>query len=485
MEQVSRFAACSIAASAVCAFGLMCSQALAQPNTANAPPNASVFDSEIYRDLFSTPEMRSVFSDTRLVQHWLRFEVELAQAQADVGAIPRAAADAIANAAVPENIDIAKLRAGANRVGRPMDPLLGLINAAGGPMVADHLHLGATTQDVMDTATVLQIRDGLDIVQRDLKKLILAIADLAATHKATPMIARTNGQDAIPTTFGMLLASYMTELHRNFERLQAARSRVLVGQFGSAVGTLSAAGPDGLKMRAGLMKRLGLGEPELSWNASRDNYAEVVQTLALLHGTFGRIANDVNLWSRTADNGVNEGDGGASSTMPQKRNPRSSEFMGALAEMARMRASGAMSMLAQSETRQGAPWITEWSTIPEMFMITAASLQRANGLFAKLIVRPAVMLARFEDSQRYAMAEAVQTFITPKAGRGPAHELITAAIKKAPAGTPFKEVILKDPKLLALVGPQNVDTVLDPANYLGLAPQMVELAVAHTRTALK
>jgi 3-carboxy-cis,cis-muconate cycloisomerase len=485
MKQMSRFPVYAVPASVACALWLMCFQAFAQSDTSKAPPNASVFDSEIYRDLFSTPEMRAVFSDARLVQHWLRFEVELAQAQADVGAIPCEAADAIAKAAIPANVDVAKLRAGTNRVGRPVDPLLGLINAAGGEMVADHLHLGGTTQDVMDTATVLQIRDGLDIVQRDLKTLIFAIADLAATHKATPMIARTNGQDAIPTTFGMVLASYMTEMHRNFQRLQAARSRVLVGQFGSAVGTLSAAGPDGLKMRAVLMKRLGLGEPELSWNASRDNFAEVVQTLALLHGTFGRIANDVNLWSRTADNSVNEGEGGASSTMPQKRNPRASEFMGGLAEMARMRASGAMSMLAQSETRQGAPWISEWSTIPEMFMITAASMQRANGLFSTLIVRPAVMLARFEDSQRYAMAEAVQSFITPKVGRGRAHDLITAAIKEVPAGTPFKEVILKDPRLLQLVGEQNVDTVLDPVNYLGLAPQMVEQAVTRTRKALK
>ena len=146
----------------------------------------------------------------------------------------------------------------------------------------------------------------------------------------------------------------------------------------------------------------------MSWNARRDNYAEVVQVLALINGTLGRVATDINLWSRTADNSVNEGEGGASSTMPQKRNPRASEFLGGLAAMSRIRASGALEMLNQSETRQGAPWISEWSTIPEMFMTTSTALDRANRLFDKIIVKPEVMKARFNDSKQCVMAEAVQ-----------------------------------------------------------------------------
>ncbi len=159
------------------------------------------------------------------------------------------------------------------------------------------------------------------------------------------------------------------------------------------------------------MKRLGLSEPDLAWNASRDNFAKVVQTLTLLHGTFGRIAADVNLWSRTADNGINEGEGGTGSTMPRKRNPRASEFLAGAPELTRIRTAGALSMMGQSETRQGGPWITEWSTIPEMFMLTAASLERSHHLFVKLIIKPAVLLERCNDSQQYAMAEAVQAWI--------------------------------------------------------------------------
>jgi 3-carboxy-cis,cis-muconate cycloisomerase len=457
----------------------------AQQPTSVPRSNASVFDSEIYRDLFTTSEMQAVFSDARLISYWLKFEVELAAAQASLGVIPVEAAQAIAKAARPDNIDIAKLRAGTNNVGRAIEPLLVQITAAGDKQVKDFLHWGGTTQDTMDTATVLQIRDGLAIIRRDLRKLVLVLADKATQYRATPMVARTNGQDAVPTTFGMLLASYMAELRRHLDRLDAATERVLVGQYGSAVGTLSSAGPEGLKVRAALMQRLGLREPDLSWNASRDNYAEVVQTLALMHGTMNRIAIDVNLWSRTADNAVNEGEGGASSTMPQKRNPRASEFMGGLAYLAKMRAAGALSMLDQSETRQGAPWISEWSTIPEMFMLTAATLDRANGLFVKLIVRPDVMLEEFNDSKGFVMAEAVMMHIAPKIGREPAYDLIKDAIKTAPLGTSFKEVIQKSPRLLELVGATNIDHVLDPRNYLGAAPTMVDAAVAKARVGLR
>jgi len=197
------------------------------------------------------------------------------------------------------------------------------------------------------------------------------------------------------------------------------------------------------------------------------------------------MATDINLWSRTADNGINEGEGGASSTMPQKRNPRASEFLAGAAELARLRAAGAMSMMAQSETRQGGPWISEWSTIPEMFMLTAASLDKAQRLFNSIIIRPEVLLERFNDSHQYAMAEAVQTWITPRAGRGAANQLIKDAIKRAPGGTPFKQVILSDARLLELVGRESVDKVLDPGNYLGQAPRLVAIAVARAREAFK
>lgn len=447
--------------------------------------NASVFDSEIYRDMFTTSEMQAVFSDARLIGYWLKFEIELAAAEASLGIIPEQAAEAIAKAARLEHIDLAQLRAGVGHVGRAIEPLLKQIEHAGDDQVKEYLHWGSTTQDVMDTATVLQIRDGLVIVRRDLKKIILVLADEAARYRATPMVARSNGQDAVPTTFGFMLASYMTELRRHLARLDAASERVLVGQFGSAVGTLSSAGPEALSIRRALMRRLELGEPDLSWNASRDNFVEVIQIMALIHGTMGRIARDVNLWSRISENTVYEGEGGASSTLPQKRNPRASEFMGGLANLAKARAAAALSFLDQSETRQGAPWITEWSTIPEMFMLTAATLARALVLFGNLVVRPEVMLRQFDDSDLFVMTEAVMMEIAPKIGRTRAYDLLKSEIRSAPAGTTLKALIQSSPKLLELVGMRNIARLVDPANYLGAAPDMVDKAVAAVRASTR
>ena len=440
----------------------------------------SVFDSRIYSSLFGTDEMRAVYNDERLIEYWLSVEVALAKAQAKYGMIPLEAAQEIEKVAKFSNIDLAKLKQATGKVGRPVDGLVRQLRALN-PTVKAYVHLGSTTQEVMDTATVLQMLDGINIVEAQLKKLILKLADISEQYKSLPMVSRTNGQDALPTTFGMMTASYMSELSRNLTRLRAAKEAVAVGQIGSAVGTLSSMGPDGLKIQEEALKILGLKVPDISWNASRDNYAAVVQALGLINGTMGRIAQDINLWSRTADNAVNEGEGGASSTMPQKRNPRASEFLGGLAAMSRIREAGALEMLQQSETRQGAPWISEWSTIPEMFMITSTSLERANRLFNKIIIKPQVMSERFNDSKYFVMAEAVQQEISKKVGLGKSHSMVVDAIKKAPKNSDFYELLSKDPEISKILPEADIKRVLNPKNYLGHASALVERAVSIAR----
>lgn len=409
----------------------------------------SLYDSQIYSPLFTTPEMIEIFNDKNLISLWLKYEIALAKAQASINMIPQEAAQAIEKTAQLQNIDIQKLSATTLKVGRPVDGLVKQLRKQD-PLVNQYIHLGSTTQDVMDTATVLQIQAACNVIDKQLRDVIQTLATLANKYSTTPMVARTNGQDAIPTTLGMMFASYMTEFNRNRIRLLEAKSRVEVGQFGSAVGTLSSAGPNALKVRELTLHSLGLKVPDFSWNASRDNYAEVVQTLGLIAGTFGRIATDINILSRTADNSINEGEGGPSSTMPQKRNPRASEFMGGLAAMARIRATGALEMLQQSEVRQGSPWISEWSTIPEMFMITSTGLARTEKLFEKIIIRPNVLLARFNDSQLFVMSEAAQQMLAQKVGLGQAHSLLVKAIKKYP-DLSFEEILKIDDAISKLL----------------------------------
>ncbi|GAB1826430.1 class-II fumarase/aspartase family protein [Turicimonas muris] len=441
----------------------------------------SVFDSKIYEGLFGTKEMREIYNDQRLISYWLKFEAALANAQAKHGLIPEEAAQEISKACVLDNVDIQKLTEATRKVGRPVDGLVKQLRALN-PTVKAYIHLGSTTQDVMDTATVLQMMDAIDVIEKQLTKLILRLADLSEKYKSTPMVSRTNGQDAIPTTFGMLTASYMAELNRNLSRMREAKERSRVGQLGSAVGTLSSLGPKALEIQKSALKNLGLKVPDMSWNASRDNYAEVVQVLALINGTLGRVATDINLWSRTADNSVNEGEGGASSTMPQKRNPRASEFLGGLAAMSRIRASGALEMLNQSETRQGAPWISEWSTIPEMFMTTSTALDRANRLFDKIIVKPEVMKARFNDAKQFVMAEAVQQSLASKVGLGQAHSLVVQAIKKTSKDTDFRTVLVNDPEIKKYMNEKEIEYALEPTNYLGQASELVNRAVRIARS---
>ena len=200
----------------------------------------SVFDSFIYRDLFGSEPMRMVFSDETLIKHWLNIEILLAQSQAELGVIPKAAAIAIKKAAQWENIDLVKLRHGTNKTGRPIKPLLDQIRGAGGPVVGDYLHWGSTTQDIMDTASSLQIKQGLRLLDKQLSLVIVQLAGIAKEHRVTVMVARTNGQQAAPTTFGLLISTYMMELHRHRHRIAELMPRVAVGQSTGAVGTLAA-----------------------------------------------------------------------------------------------------------------------------------------------------------------------------------------------------------------------------------------------------
>lgn len=234
--------------------------------------------------------MRSIFSDESMIKHWLSIEIHLAQSQAELGIIPDSAAMAIKQAAQWKNFDLKALRQGTYKTGRPIKPLLDQIIAAGSPEVANYLHWGGTTQDIMDTATALQIQEGLQLLDAQLSAVIVRLAHLAKTHRSTVMVARTNGQHAAPTTFGLFLSTYMLELHRHRQRIAELSPRVEVGQSTGAVGTLAAMGDKGLQVRERLMKKLGLKTSWLPWNPSRDNFAETIMVLGLVHGTLGRSA---------------------------------------------------------------------------------------------------------------------------------------------------------------------------------------------------
>src|SRR5215468_10465214 len=287
----------------------------------------SAIDSAVFRDIFSPEAMRRVFSDENRIQKYLDFEAGLARAQARLGIIPQNAGDEIVKHCFVDQFDMAKVRSQTERIGYPVLPVVQQLVALCKDGLGEWCHWGATTQDITDTATIMQIREGLGLIEQDIVAISDSLAGLAKKYRDTPMAGRSNLQQAVPITFGYKVATYLAGFERHLQRLKELRPRVLVGEFGGAAGTLSSLGNRGLEVQAALMQELGLGQPWIAWHTVRDCIAEVGCFLGLVTGSCGKIAFDVKLMMQTEVEEVyepfHEGRG-STSTMPQKRNPISS-----------------------------------------------------------------------------------------------------------------------------------------------------------------
>src|SRR5262245_7102503 len=286
---------------------------------------ATALDSLIFQDIFGTQAMRQVFSDENRIQKYLDIEAALARVQARLKIIPQDAADEICRHCDVKKIDMARLKAQTERIGYPVLPVVQQLVGLCRDGLGEWCHWGATTQDITDTATVLQLREALALVETDLAAIAASLADLARRHRDTPMAGRSNLQQAVPITFGFKAAVLLAAFERHRARLAELKPRVLVGEFGGAAGTLASLGREGLKVQAALMTELGLGQPEIAWHTARDRIAEVGCFLGLVAGTLGKIAMDVKLLMQTEVAEVFEPfhqARGSSSTMPQKRNPK-------------------------------------------------------------------------------------------------------------------------------------------------------------------
>lgn len=442
---------------------------------------STVFDSVLFRDMFGTAEMRDVFSDDALVGRYIEAEVALARAQARMGVVPKEAAEAIAEAAKSIQIDFAKLRHETEIVGYPILPLVHQLSEAAGD-AGRYVHWGATTQDIMDTANVLQLRAALGIVMRDLREVRDILTAMARRYRDTPMAGRTHLQQALPVTFGYKAAVWLSSIDRHIERLDQALPRFLLGEFSGAAGTLASVGADGLEMQKLFCEELGLNQPAITWHVARDGIAEAVTLLGLITGSLGKIATDVMLMSSTEFGEVSEPfvpGRGASSTMPQKRNPISSELMLAAAKAVRQHVAAMLDGMIHDFERATGPWHLEWVSLPESFLLTAASLANARFMLAGLVVHEQRMLDNLDLTHGLIVAEAVMMAAAPKLGRQHAHDVVYAACRKAIEGGGRLADILSDvPEIVAALGGKDAITRhCDPANYLGLCGPMVDRAI--------
>ena len=435
-------------------------------------------DAPILDHFFGSDAMRNLFSQRAQLQAWLDVEAALARAQGDLGLIPAEAAAAIGRAARIDGLDLSGIAAGVATSGHPLVPLVRALTAAAGTEAGRYVHLGATTQDVMDTGYMLLARDGLDLVGDQLARFGEVLRPLALRYKTTPMAGRTHGQHALPTTFGLRVAGWLEEVGRHLERLIAMRPRVLVGSFGGAAGTLAGYGRRALELRAAVMRELDLGESGASWHASPDRFAECLSLFGLIAATSEKLAREIYFLGRTEIGELFEGQGDGqvgSSTMPQKRNPIRSEAIMAAAQMVRAQVPAALGAMVAQDDRDMGAGIVLWRLVPEIFILTGGILERLNEVFAGLRVDTDAMAHNLTATDGRILSEAVMLRLADSMGRPDAHRAVTEAVREADTSrTPFVDCLVRHREISPHLSRREIERLLDPDQYLGAAPAIVD-----------
>lgn len=430
-------------------------------------------DSELTGSLLSDPDALALFGDRAVIRAMLRVEGALARTQGRLGMIPAEAAERIAAVADSLEIPPAVLATGSADAGVPVPALVArLRDAVGGPAAA-HVHHGATSQDIVDTGLVLRLRDLLALLEARQADLIALLAGLADRHRHTVMAGRTRTQQAVPVTFGLKVAGWLSALLRQRRRLMEMRPRLLVLQFGGAAGTLSALGDQGLAVAEGLAAELALELPAAPWTAQRDGLAELAGWLSLTSGLLGKIGQDVLLLAQSEVAELREGGGpgrGGSSTMPQKANPVSAEALVALARFNAGMVGQMHQALVHGQERDGAAWQLEWLVLPQMAVATGAALSHALALAGGLQVDAARMRANLEASRGLLLAEAASFALAAHMPRPQAQELVKQASREVLSGGGH----LMDLLAARCDAPVDWAALKDPAGYLGSTDRFID-----------
>jgi 3-carboxy-cis,cis-muconate cycloisomerase len=441
--------------------------------------------SPLLAPMLSSAAMRAVCDDAACLQNMLDFEAALARAEAATGVIPQSAAGPIAAACRAESFDLAALADASTRSGNLAIPLVKALTSNVAQQNADaarYVHWGATSQDVIDTATMLTLRAAIDILLGDIDRAVAGFAKLARQHRNTAVVARTWLQHALPMPFGLKLAEYAAALHRSRKRLQRLRAEALALQFGGAAGTLAALGDKGLAVAERLAQELKLPLPDAPWHTHRDRIAEAASVFAIIAGTCGKIARDVSLMMQTdvgeAFEPSGEGRGG-SSTMPHKRNPVAAASALGAATMAPNLAATILAAQVQDHERSAGPWHAEWPTLPTLLLVTSGALAAIVDIAEGLEVDTARMRANLDATGGLVMAEAVTMALAKKIGKSDAHHLIEAASKKAVADKKhLREVLIGDPQIVAQLSADKITELFEPMAYQGASQALIDRLLA-------
>jgi 3-carboxy-cis,cis-muconate cycloisomerase len=442
----------------------------------------------LYDELFCYNALNQILSDDSRVKGILQFEAALANAEALTGVIPEGSAKKIAEHCQADQFDLSAIATDAALAGNIAIPLVKMLTEAVARKDKDaarFVHFGATSQDAIDTGFMLQLRDALALVEKDLARLSETLALLANTHRTTVIVARTWMQQALPTTFGFIVAGWLDAILRHRRRLMEMRPRVLSLQFGGAVGTLAALRGDGPEVARALANELQLTLPPASWHAHRDRMVEAAAFFGLLAGTLGKIARDISLHAQTEVAELFEPSGqgrGGSSTMPHKRNPVTCSAVLLASTRVPGLVSTLLSAMPQEHQRGIGGWQAEWETLPEIIRLAGGALYHLAEMLPNLEVDRERMLENLEETKGLIFAEAVTVALADRMGKMPAHLLVEAACKKAiTEKRPLKEILREEPGLHGHLASADLESLFDARNYLGNAEEFVDRVTAQAR----
>ena len=447
--------------------------------------------SHLYASLFYQADMTEIFSDHALLKYMIQAEVALAKAQAQVGVIPEFAAAIIADVANTQGIqaiDFENLAIATGLAGNIAIPFVKQFTAAVKAVDEDasrYVHWGATSQDILDTACILQARDALDVVEFQLRHAYAVSLELAEKYRAEVMIGRTWLQQALPITFGHKAARWASSFKRDLDRLEQMKARVLTAQLGGAVGSLASLLDQGSTVVEAYAAQLNLSVPTCTWHGERDRIIETAGFLAIVVGNTGKMARDWSLMMQTEIAEVFEptakGRGG-SSTMPHKRNPvAAASILAAANRVPALMSSMYQSMVQEHERSLGA-WHAEWLALPEIFQLCAGALQRTVEVLQGLEVNSKNMQRNIETTQGLIMAEAVMMALAPKMGRLNAHHLVEKACQQAVAEqSHLQDIVSSFAEVKQHFSADELTRIFKPESYLGNIQDQIDAVLKEAK----
>lgn len=440
---------------------------------------------QLFGNKFVTQEMKLVFAEINYLQKILDVEAALAEAEGELGLIPARVVPLIKEQARAEKIDLGQVQEVQKKAGHYLVSVLKVLEKNCPGESGQYIHFGATTQDIIDTAMVLLIREALVLIKRDLTAILKAALDLAEKYQKTPMAGRTHGVHAVPITFGFKAAVWAAEVARHLKRLEELEPRLLVGNLTGAAGTFASFGPKGIEVQDRVMAKLGLSTPLICWHAARDHFGEFLSWMAMAGSTLAKIANETRVLMKPefgeVEEPIKEGTVG-SSTMPHKRNPNLSEETMALGKILRSYAGTMLEAMETEHERDIGTWRCEFLILPESCMVFSAALHNAKTLLAGLKVYPERMLQNLDLTRGLIMSETFMFALGEKIGKQKAHDAVyELSMKAVNEGRSFLEVIREDPGTKKVFSPAQLAKMMDPTAHIGLAQEVVQRVISELR----